>query len=102
MATIELELTEDTLNSARRSAEAGHVALEQWLTKAIQHAALATPAEDSVLGLFADAPELMDSVADEAMRAREQQNWRGEFMPTWSERSTRLPTLSDALRGIRQ
>ncbi len=72
MAKIELELTEDTPRGARRSAEASHIALEQWLAEAVRRAANGPPTGDAMLGLFADAPELMDAVTEGAMRAREQ------------------------------
>ncbi len=79
MAKIELELSEDTLHDARRSAEASHVALEQWLTEAVRRAARDLPSEDALLGLFADAPELMDAATEEALRAREQHPLRQAY-----------------------
>ena len=74
MAKVELELTEETLRRVRRSAEADHATLEQWLTDAIERTAAAPP--DALLGLFSDAPDLMDAVAEDAMRSREQDSLR--------------------------
>lgn len=70
MAKVELELTEETLQRARRSAEADHATLEQWLTDAIERTA-APPAPNSLLGLFSDVPDLMDAVTEDVMAARE-------------------------------
>ena len=70
MAKVELELTEETLQRARRSAEAEHATLEEWLTDAIERTAT-PPAPNPLLGLFSDAPDLMDAVTENAMTARE-------------------------------
>lgn len=71
MAKIELELNEKTLQRARRSAEAEHATLEQWLTDAIERTA-APLATNTLLGLFSDASDLMDVVTEDALTAREQ------------------------------
>lgn len=68
MAKVELELKEKTLEAARRSAQAGHITVEQWLTEAIERTAATPP--DTLLGLFSDAPELMDAVTADAMATR--------------------------------
>ncbi len=70
MAKVELELNEEILRRALRSAEAEHATLEQWLTDAIERTAL--PAANTLLGLFSDAPDVMDFVSEDAMAAREQ------------------------------
>lgn len=71
MPKLELQLPEDTLYLAQQSAEAEHTSLEQWVAYAIQRTA--TPsAQDKILGLFSDIPELMDAVVEDAMMAREQ------------------------------
>lgn len=64
---VELEIEAGTLETARRSAQAGHATLEQWLTHAIERTA-APPT--TLLGLFSDAPELMDAVIEDTMTAR--------------------------------
>ncbi|MDQ2800581.1 MAG: hypothetical protein M3Y13_13205 [Armatimonadota bacterium] len=71
MAKVELELNEETLQRARRSAEAEHATLEQWLTEAIERTA-APLATNTLLGLFSDAPDVIDAVTEGAMTAREQ------------------------------
>ncbi len=71
MAKVELELTEETLRMVKRSAENSHATLENWLTHAIERSAKQAT-EDQILGLFSQEPELMDSLSEQAMTAREQ------------------------------
>ena len=71
---VELEIEERTLETARRSAQAGHATLEQWLTHAIERTAAAPP--NTLLGLFSDAPELMDAVIEDTMMSRSQNPMR--------------------------
>ena len=70
MAKVELELDEEILQRARRSAEAERSTLEQWLIGAIERTA-APSAPDALLGLFSDAPDLMDTMTEDSMMARE-------------------------------
>ena len=70
MAKVELELTEETLRNALRSAENSHATLEKWLSDVIEHSA-SRATENPILGLFSAEPELMDSVSEQAMTARE-------------------------------
>lgn len=75
MAKLELDLNEETLQRARRSAEAEHATLEQWLTEAVERTA-APFATNTLLGLFSDAPDLMDALTEDAMTARERHGLR--------------------------
>jgi hypothetical protein len=71
METRELQLDEETLARARRLAASRQVTVEELIKEAL--AQLETPAstEDPILGMFADVPELIDEIVEEAMQARE-------------------------------
>jgi hypothetical protein len=71
METGGLRLDEETLARARRLAAARQVTVEELIKEAL--ARLETPAapDDPVLGMFADVPDLMDEIVEEAMQARE-------------------------------
>jgi hypothetical protein len=70
METIELQLDEETLARARRLAASRQVTLEQLLREVLAQLETQPLADDPILGMFADAPELMDEIVEEAMRAR--------------------------------
>ena len=76
METIELKLDEQTLERARQLAAARHVTLEELLKEALVRLNPPTAREDSVLGMFADEPELLDEIVEEAMQARERDSFR--------------------------
>jgi hypothetical protein len=71
MQTIELRLDDETLARLRRLAEARGVSVEDLLREAIRRLPDISSADDRLMGLFADEPELLDQVVEEAMRARE-------------------------------
>jgi hypothetical protein len=75
MSTDELHLDELTLARAKRLAEERNVSVEEIVAKAIERFTVAprsdNPTQDSMIGLFSDAPDLMDRVVEEAYQARE-------------------------------
>ncbi|MBI3989428.1 MAG: hypothetical protein HY347_07400 [candidate division NC10 bacterium] len=72
MERIELELDEQTLERARRLAEARRCTVEQLLKDMIEHLGVATPTDDVFLGMLAQEPELIEQVVESAMQAREE------------------------------
>ena len=71
MTTIELQLDEKTLELARRVAKLRHSTLETVVKEIIERLAVVETADDSILGMFAQEPELVDRVTESAMTARE-------------------------------
>ena len=71
MPTIELQLPEETWQRARRSAEASHATVEQWVVAVIERTAADTD-QNPMLGLFSHEANLMDAVTEDAMKTREQ------------------------------
>lgn len=71
METIELHLDEETLERARRLAASRRVTVEDLLREALARLGTPPTTEDPILGLFADVPDLMDEIVEEAMQARE-------------------------------
>ena len=78
MVSLELQLDEQTLARARIAAQERHQTLEQIVAKVIED--LGKPVEpppaaassgDGIIGLFADEPQLMDEIVEEAMKLRE-------------------------------
>ena len=67
MQTIELQLDEETLERARRLAEARHDTLESLIVEVIERLALVDMESDPILGMFADEPEILDQVVESAM-----------------------------------
>jgi hypothetical protein len=71
MQRIELELDEKTLTRARELARSRHCSLDQLIKGFIEHEVKSATSVDTVLGMFADEPEILDEVAESAMLARE-------------------------------
>lgn len=75
MSTDELHLDELTLARAKRLAKEKNVSVEEIVSEAIERFSAAPrkdePTRDSMIGLFSDAPELMDQIVEEAYQARE-------------------------------
>jgi hypothetical protein len=67
--TIELQLDEQTLAQARKLAAARQVSVEEVLKEALSHLSVPSPADDRITGMFADEPELLDQIVEEAMQA---------------------------------
>jgi hypothetical protein len=76
METIELQLDEQTLAHARKLAAARHVSVEELLKEALSHLGARPAADDPITGMFADEPELLDQIVEEAMQAREREPFR--------------------------
>jgi len=76
MATIQLEIDDQTFEQIRRLAEAHGCTWQDLVKDLLQQAAPRPATEDVFLGLFGDEPELIDQIVDAAMKAREQQPLR--------------------------
>lgn len=72
MERIELQLDAQTLERARRLAEARRCTLEQLIQELIEQVGVAKTTNDPFLGMFAHEAELIDQVIESAMRAREE------------------------------
>ena len=75
MSSSDLQLDEKTYALARQLANQQQISVEQLVSQAIEQYA-ATPQRDespreSMIGLFADVPELMDQIVEEAYQNRE-------------------------------
>jgi hypothetical protein len=69
--TVEIELNERALARLKKIAEQKDVTIEKVLQDMVERALESQAAEDPILGMFAQEPELMDDVVAEAMKARE-------------------------------
>lgn len=76
MERIEIELDEETLARARKLAEARRCSLDELVRAFIQEETKPITPEDTVLGMFADEPDLLDAVVESAMQARERDSLR--------------------------
>jgi len=72
MERIEIDLDTQTIERARRLAQVRHCTVEQLLREMIENLATTAIDEDVFLGMFAEAPEVIDQVIEMAMQAREQ------------------------------
>jgi hypothetical protein len=72
MATIHLDMDEATLDRVQRLADASNCSLEDLLSQLIAGLPEQTKPADSILGLMADEPELVDEILAAAMKAREE------------------------------
>ena len=70
MERMDLKLDENTLARARELAETRHCSLSQLIKDFIEQGTKPGTPADTVLGMFADDPELLDEVVDSAMSAR--------------------------------
>ena len=71
MERIQVELDEKTLARARALAERRRCSLDQLIKDFIEQETKPAGPSDTVLGMFADEPELLDEVVEAAMQARE-------------------------------
>lgn len=77
MSRVQLELDDKILARAQRLALERGMTIEQLFAELVQQAS--RPIEsvgDQVLGLFGDEPDLMDQVAEDALRSRGEQPLR--------------------------
>mgnify|MGYP003973774869 CR=1 FL=1 len=70
METIELQVDEGPWSKAKQMAEARHCTVEDLIRELINQLTAATATKDSLLGMMADEPDLMDQVLDSALQAR--------------------------------
>ena len=76
MKTIEIDLDDETLERARRTAETRGCSIEHLIEEMLRQMAKSETGSDPFLGMFADEPELLDEVVESAMRAREKHGLR--------------------------
>ena len=74
MSRLQIDLDDEVLSRAERLAGERGITIEQLLLELLEQALTPPPiANDPVLGLFSDEPDLMDQVTEDALRTRE--NW---------------------------
>jgi hypothetical protein len=78
MVKIELQLDEQTLARACQLAANRRVSLEDLIKEMFGQMSIPRPGEDSIRGMFADEPELIDQVVEMAMKDREASRLRHE------------------------
>lgn len=76
MERIEIELDEETLARARKLAAARRCSLDELVSAFIQQETKPATSVDTILGMFADEPDLLDEVVGSAMQARERDSLR--------------------------
>jgi hypothetical protein len=74
--TVVVELDPQTSERARRLAQARGTTIQALVQSLITQLDRGEVAHDPLLGLFADEPDLLDQVVDQAMQARETQPLR--------------------------
>jgi len=73
---VELDLDEKTYDTVRRLANELHVPLAQVIARLAVHAEPPPAKRRSILGLLASDADLLETVCEEAMTARETTPWR--------------------------
>lgn len=68
---IELELDEQMFEQAQLLAAAQQFTLKAWFQQLIERQIIVAAAEDPLLGMFVDGPDLIDEIVDSAMQTRE-------------------------------
>lgn len=76
MDTVVVELDPQTSERAHRHAQARGTTIVALVQSLIAQLDSGEAAQDSLLGLFADEPALLDRVVDQTMQARETQPLR--------------------------
>lgn len=76
MATIELTIDEETLHRAQHLARDHHLSLEQLIAEALRQYTTKHDMGHGLIGLFADEPQLLDTIVGSAMTARERDSLR--------------------------
>ncbi|MBI4516210.1 MAG: hypothetical protein HY699_10400 [Deltaproteobacteria bacterium] len=71
MERIEIEIDEETLARARKLAEVRRCSLDELVKEFIRQETKPAGSIDTMLGMFADEPALLDEVVESAMQARE-------------------------------
>ncbi|MEQ8957725.1 MAG: hypothetical protein RLP02_07355 [Coleofasciculus sp. C2-GNP5-27] len=70
METLELKLDKKTIELARWLAESRRCNLSELITEAINKLAVKESAQDRIMGMFADEPDVVDEILEEIMRDR--------------------------------
>lgn len=70
MEKIEVEIDKQTLERAKFLAETRQISLPEMIAEVIKLLAATKVTKDPWVGLFADEPELVDEILEEAMRNR--------------------------------
>src|SRR5574341_485765 len=71
METIQLQLNKPTLERAKGLSALRRCSFEELIKKMIEQPIIAEPANNNLVGMFKDEPELMDQIIESAMSARE-------------------------------
>lgn len=71
MKTLEVQVDEQSLERARRVVEGQQITLEALPRGVIERMGAPAGSDDPYLGMFADEPDLVDSMLESAMRASE-------------------------------
>ncbi len=71
MERVQIEIDEQTLARARQLAASRRCSVEALIAEMVAELAASKPADDRLLGMFADEPELLDRAVESAMLARE-------------------------------
>ncbi|MFP4395684.1 MAG: hypothetical protein ACLFTI_10520 [Anaerolineales bacterium] len=71
METIEVKLNERTLARLRKMAAAQRLTIDAMLQDIIEHLSEVETSRSSVLGMFSQEPEVLDSVINDVMATRE-------------------------------
>lgn len=74
--TIQLDLPLTTYQALQQVAETAHKTETELIVEAVQAYLQQEQARDSLLGLFANEPELVERVAEDALQSREQSTLR--------------------------
>jgi predicted transcriptional regulator len=72
MATEPVEINPELLERVRRLAEQSHRSVDDILNEALDKMVGPLKPQSSIVGLFADEPELVDQILDDVYRTREQ------------------------------
>jgi len=70
MEKIEIEIDRISLQRAKTLAQLNEVTLPELLSVLIERLAEVQKAKDPVMGLWADIPEIVDDIVEEAMKNR--------------------------------
>lgn len=74
MEKVEIEIDKQTFERATLLAESRRCTLAQLMAEVIRILAAEKETKDPLMGLFADEPELVDEILEEAMRNRVSQS----------------------------